>query len=214
MKLAKRIFLAALIAAGLGAQAIAEGTKIGYIDVQQCAKRSATIQDKVQAAEGDIRKKQEALEIKVGELNKVKTDLQARRSVLTPDEVEKQQKKLDGLLDELEGMRREIEKLVRKTETGVMGPAVDRIMAAAKQVGKDQGFDLIISSDIVVYGSEQTNLTPLVIRELDKIPTAAPKEEGDAKPKDETGKKPDAPGGKEESKPAAKPAPKPAPKKK
>jgi len=36
-----------------------------------------------------------------------------------------------------------------------------------KKIGKEQGYDVILTNDIVIYGAETLDITPLVVQELD-----------------------------------------------
>lgn len=159
------------------APAAAESTsKIGYIDIDIAVSRSQTIQAAVTGAENEQRRRQEEMEILIRRGRRSRDDLQARRSVLSEDEIRRGEARIDALLDEIELMRLEIEKSWRRITTQVMEPAVDRILKTVREVGKAQGFDMILRADVVLYGIEALDITPLVIESLDRpaSPEASP----------------------------------------
>jgi len=153
----------------------AEGApKIGYVDVKAVATRSNSIQSGVKSAEGKLKVKQDEIESRVRELRDAKKDLDTQRSVMSEDEVKKQERKVQEMRDKVDGMQLDIDKELRRTESEVMGPAVDRIIEAVKRIGKAQGFDLVLTNDIVIYGAETLDLTPVIIQDLDSKAVKAP----------------------------------------
>lgn len=169
--------LASIAMLAAAAPAAAESTtKIGYIDIDIAVSRSQTIQAAVTGAENEQRRRQEEMEILIRRGRRSRDDLQARRSVLSEDEIRRGEARIDALLDEIELMRLEIEKNWRRITTKVMEPAVDRILATVREVGKAEGFDLIVRADVVLYGIEALDITPLVIESLDRpaSPEASP----------------------------------------
>lgn len=142
--------------------------RIGYVDVSRAAARSKSIAATVRTAEDQLRLKQEELELKVREFRRAEEELASRRSVLSADVIRSEEAKVEKLRDAIELMRLDIDKRLRKTESEVMGPAVDRILQAVNEVARRQGFDLILRSDVVIYGADALDVTPLVIQELDR----------------------------------------------
>lgn len=149
------------------------GLRIGYVDVSRAAARSRSIAATVKSAEDQLKVQQEQLELKVREYRRAQEELQARRSVLSEDVFKQEEKKVEQMRDQIELLRLDIDKRLRKTESEIMGPAVDRILKAVNDVAKAQGFDLVLRSDVVIYGAETLDITPLVIQELDRGAAAA-----------------------------------------
>lgn len=175
--------------------AAAEGMKVGFVDVKAVATRSSTVQSAVKGAEDKLRAKQEEMEIHIRDFRSAKNDLETQKSVLSEEESRKKQQKIEDLRDKIDQMQSQIDKELRRTESDVMGPAVDRIIAAVKKIGKEQGYDLILTQDIVIYGSESHDLTPQVVQVLDAAPepkaeepAPAPPAKSDPKPKSEPAK--------------------------
>jgi outer membrane protein len=146
----------------------AEPLRIGYVDVSRAAARSRSIAATVRAAEDQLKVKQEELELQVRDYRRAQEELIARRSVLSEDVVREEERKVEQMRDKIELLRLDIDKRLRKTESEVMGPAVDRILKAVNDVAKSHGFDMILRSDVVIYGTDTLDITPLVIQELDR----------------------------------------------
>lgn len=161
------LLLAGLMIAATDAAA-QTALRIGYVDVSRAAARSKSIAATVKAAEDQLRLKQEELELKVREFRRAEEELASRRSVLSADVIRTEEARVEKLRDGIELMRLDIDKRLRKTESEVMGPAVDRILQSVNEVARRQGFDLILRSDVVIYGADTLDVTPLVIQELDR----------------------------------------------
>lgn len=153
----------------------AEGpTKIAFVDIDQASSRSQSVQKDVKVAENSQKKRQDDLEEGMKEFRRLQADLAARRSALSEDEVKKQQAKIDSMRDDLEIKRLEIEKQWRKITTEVMEPAVNRVLEAVNRVAKKRGLDLVLRRDVVLFGAESLDITPLVVQELDGGGQSAP----------------------------------------
>lgn len=165
---------AALLAMTLPAFAArAADTKIGFVDIDQVAQRSSTIQASVKASEDKIKAAQGEIETMAADLRRLQDELKTKRSILSEPEVRKQTQKIDELRDQMDTKDREVNKEIRRAETEVMGPAVDRILATVKRVGAANGFGLVLRSDVVLYGVEGLDITSVVVGELDKEGKAA-----------------------------------------
>lgn len=160
------LILAILLLASFSAHA-AE-VRIGYVDVSRAAARSKSITSSVQEAENKLKAKQDELESALRDFKSAQDDLQARRSVLTDDAVEAEEDRIQELREKADLLRLQIDQGLRRTETEVMAPAVDRILATVDEVARAQGFDLILRSDVVIYGVQTLDITPLVIEALDR----------------------------------------------
>ncbi len=175
-----------VVAAILLSATRSEAEKVGYVDVKAVATRSSSIQGAVKGAEEKLRVKQEELEIQIRDYRGAQKELEARKSVLTEDEAKKQKQKIEGMRDAIDASQSQIDKELRKTENDVMGPAVERIIAAVQKLGKEQGYDLILTQDIIIYGSPALDLTPQVVRMLDSTPAQSSEESSVAAPESKT----------------------------
>lgn len=156
------------MASAISSSAAGENTKVGYVDVTRAASRSVSISSQVGKAEDQLKVKQEDLEIRLRELKREAESFGARRSVMTEESIRAEEKRLEEGRDAIDLLRLDIEKQLRRTETEIMGPAVDRIIRTIQEVAKENGFDLILRNDVVLFGNEALDITPLVIEKLDE----------------------------------------------
>lgn len=179
-ELMMNVYKFATVAAMLGALALAQGVvaqgaaKIAFVDIVQASSRSQSVQKDVKVAENSQKKRQDDLDEGMREYRRLQADLAARRSALSEDEAKKQQAKIEAMSDDLEIKRLEIEKQWRKITTEVMDPAVNRVLEAVNRVAKKKGLDLVLRREVVLFGAESLDITPLVVQELDGSSAPAP----------------------------------------
>ena len=142
--------------------------RIGFVDLDGAKNRSTTIQRALKTVDDAIKPKDEEMQKLVADHRRTREELAAKRSVLSEGEIKKQEARIGQLRDQVETLQTEIERHLRRSSTEVVEPAVDRILETVQRVGKAKGYDLILRSDVVIYGAETHDLTPLVIQELDR----------------------------------------------
>lgn len=145
-----------------------QAVRIGIVDLDQAKNRSQTIQKSLKSVDDAIQPKQAEMQKMIAEHRRLREDLAARRSVLAEPEIKKQEASIDGVRDKIEALQSEIDRYLRRSSTEVVEPAVDRILKTVERVGKAKGFDLILRSDVVLFGAESLDITALVIQELDR----------------------------------------------
>lgn len=143
------------------------GLKIGYVDVSRAASQSKSISQAIRTAETELKNKQEVIELMSRDFQAARRELAAKASVMVPEKIETEEARLQGMRDEIDKVRLEIDQHLRRTETRIMGPAVDRILKTIREVAKDQGFDLVLREDVVLFAVQTLDITPLVVEALD-----------------------------------------------
>jgi outer membrane protein len=156
----------------------AQDFKIGVLDFKQVTERSTSIRRMIADAEAPLAEKKRLIETKGEAFAQARRRLEARRSVLTDDQLKEEEQQLSALREEISDLQHEIDKAYERLDKEIMQPAVDRIMGIVEQVARAEGFDLVIPSEMALYHSEKADLTPLVIQTLDRQAAA----ENGAKP--------------------------------
>jgi outer membrane protein len=147
--------------------------KIGVVDVEAITRRSTSVQAAINRAEQSVQAEQEKINARMEELTRLRQNLTAQRSVLTAAEIDAQETKLRQLRDEVEDMTYQVNKKIDNIKIDIMDPEVNRIMVTVGEVAKREGYDLVMRSEAVLFHSEKTDLTPLVIQALDRAAPAA-----------------------------------------
>jgi len=165
----------------------AKPQKIGYLDMEQVTRRSPAIRKMIDDAEGMLRDRQKSIDEKTASYQTLKSSFDAQQSILTEEQKEMRRKELAALQTEVEDLQYQATKALRQAQKDVMEPAVDIILATAEEVAKEQGYDLLLRSEVIIYANETGDLTDAVIKKLEekdlpKLKPATPAEPPKAAP--------------------------------
>lgn len=166
--------------------------RIGYVNLQRALNDSvygAKIKSQLEAM---IQEKQGDIDAKVQQKVKMEKELEKQASLLSDEAVRKR-------MDEVEKFEKEIERMVSDYENDMKKTQREKEMEILKdlndiviELAKEDGLELVLPSEVVIYGVEQANITDKVIVRYNKMKAAQ-----DAAPKDVApDKKTDPKGGK------------------
>jgi outer membrane protein len=161
--------LAALLVWGTAAsddQAI----KIGIVDIEQAI--SSTEEGK--AAREEFQRKQREAEAKVQPMveryRTLEEELKTKKFVLSDDALYQKQLDLAEMRNEIQSRMREIEGQLQVDQKRLEGPLVQKLEAIIEDLGKSQGFTLIIRRGApgLLYAREALDVTEMVIERYNK----------------------------------------------
>lgn len=146
--------LAGLLLVGLLLGAPSFADTIGLVDMQQLLSRY----DAAKNAEEEFNKKQEAYQKKLDK---------HQEKIKKAKEKNKKEDYIQELVDQMqEEMGPEQEQLLRY-RAQLMGSLRQKVLAVARQVAKDQGVDVIVDKQAVLFGGY--DITEFVIDRLNKL---------------------------------------------
>ena len=168
----KRSWLALALLAPLLAPAAssAEETRIGFIDTIRAVsssrdgKLAKTRLDKLSESKRNELRPREA------ELKRLTDEFEAQRFVLSKEALQEREitivKRRRDLERDFEAAKEDLQIEERK----LMDPLIRRVVAAAKKVGEDKGFQVILerSSPGVMYYHDELDVTDLVIERMNE----------------------------------------------
>src|SRR5512145_2003219 len=172
MTLHKTLALAALAAVlvwGTGASDD-EGIKIGVVDIEQAI--SSTEEGK--AAREEFARKQREAQAKFQPMRDryqaLEEELKAKKFVLSDDALNQKQLDLAEMRNEIQSKGREIEGQLQVDQKRLEIPLVQKLEGIIEELGKSQGFTLIIRRGTpgVLYTREALDMTQLVIDRYNK----------------------------------------------
>lgn len=155
-------------------------TKIGYTDVDFILGKlpeAKTIQNELEVTRSQFEK---TIGDKIKEfqdkLDKYQKTAQSMNDVLRADS----EKELQNLQESIQTLRQNSEQSLMQKQQQLLFPVLDKINGAIQTVGKENGYLYIINSDsgqsanpILLYvGSEEFNVTDLVLKKLGVDPKA------------------------------------------
>jgi outer membrane protein len=144
--------------------------KIGVVDIEQAI--SSTEEGK--AAREEFARKQREAEAKVQPMleryRALEEELKAKKFVLSDDALYDKQLDLVQMRNEIQAKMREIEGQLQVDQKRLEGPLVAKLEAIIAELGKSQGFTLIIRRGApgVLYAREALDVTDLVVERYNK----------------------------------------------
>jgi len=141
--------------------------KIGFVDVDKITEKSEFVRALLGELEKDIRSKSDALQRQKAEYTRMQEEIERKRPVLKDEQIEEMIQSVRKMRVGIDDAEYELNRLLREAERDRMGPALNRILRTIEQLGKGEGYDLILRGEVVLYGAPQVNLTQRVIDVLD-----------------------------------------------
>ena len=165
-----RTALLVAFALGVAGAAAAQEVKIGIVDIEQAL--SST--DEGKAAREEIsRKSREAraqLEPMMEQRKTLAEELQGKKYVLSDDALFQKQVQLAELENKIKSKAEELEGQLKIEQVKMLAPLQTKMQGIIDQIGKEQGFTLILSRNnpYVMYARETLDITDLVIARFNK----------------------------------------------
>jgi outer membrane protein len=165
--------------------------RIGFVDMDVVLQESRAVRERIDHIESALDARRREIERKTSEYRRLAEGLERQGSILTDEEKTNRRRRMQQLSSEIEDLRYEANKTLRASERGVIGPVLDAVMATVEEVGRREGFDLIVRGEAVLYGHDMTDLTQRVIDELDLRGLKLPPPEDGLSVARETGQSPE-----------------------
>ena len=160
--------LAAILVAGTAAQD--EALRIGVVDIDQAI--SSTEEGK--AAREEFARKQREAEGKIQPLveryKELEDDLKAKKFVLSDEALFQRQLDLVEMRNQIQSKMKEIEGQMKVDQKRLEGPLIAKLGGIIEDIGKNQGFTLIIRRGApgFLYTREALDVTDLVIEKYNQ----------------------------------------------
>jgi outer membrane protein len=168
--LGSRVVLGAIAGLLVSASALAADLKIAYVDQRQAIASSTRGQEAQKILTDLAAKMQGELQPQQEEYQRLGSELEAQRYVLTGDAIEERRIELEKKRRDLERELQKAQEELQIEERKMLAPLVKQIGEAIKEIGKDKDFALILdrSSPGVLYMEDGLDITELVIKLLNK----------------------------------------------
>lgn len=153
--------------------AAAGNQKIGFVDMDAVSKKCtvvAGIREKVEKTASD---KRASIETKMTELDRLTLELKRKESVLSDTEVASMKEKIRSLRNSISDEDDKINEMLQKAKKEQLDPAFDKIIETIRVIGGEEGFDIILPGEVVLYGAPSTDITEKVIARMNSQSAAA-----------------------------------------
>lgn len=155
-----------------GVAATNDPVKMGFVDVEKVL---ASV-DKGKAAREELERKrsqaEERLRPIVEQLEAIQKELQAKQFVMSEEAVRAKQLDMAELKNRYETKAKEEEGQFKVDQQRLIGPLLEKLEAVIKEVGRDNGFSVIMRLDApsIVYSREALDVTDLVVEKFNRKP--------------------------------------------
>ena len=141
--------------------------RIGFVDIELVLDSSQAIRTIVGEADAELGEADRQIQEKRRELRQLRTALETQSSVLSDAERQKRQQQAVDLLNEIDEMEYRFQRTVRDKQRSTIEPLLEKVIDVIGDVGRRDGYDLVVRGEVVLWGRETVDLTPLVVRECD-----------------------------------------------
>ena len=165
----KQVALAVALVMGLSVPAGAEGTRIGYVNLQKVMVGSKAGQKAQADMKVEVEQLEKKLTTKKDDLLKMKEDLERRAVVMRDEErrklVEEFERKQLDLKLEFEETQAELQ----KKDQEITGTIYRRLREIIAEIGKEKGYGVVLElgSPMVLYSDPSDDITDEVLKAFD-----------------------------------------------
>jgi outer membrane protein len=161
----------------------AEALKIGFVDLPRIFSES----DAGKKARADIeaieKSKKAVIEEKVNALKKMEEEIAKQSSVLSAEAKKAKDEDMEKLQRDIQRLVTEARTELQKKENELTNAILKDIIDVVDAIGYEEGYAIILRSELVLSAKKELDLTGAVIKKLNES-KGKPKEETEAKPKE------------------------------
>lgn len=159
--------LAQPVVATPSARPAAAAGKVGFVDLEIVLDSSKSVRTIVTEVDADLAEQSRQIDLKTVELQKLRRTLEEKGAVLSEAQRQDRQDKAVEMLREVDEMEYKFKRTVRDKQRTTIEPLLEQVIRFTGDVAKREGYDLVVRGEVVLYGRDSVDLTPLVIKELD-----------------------------------------------
>ena len=151
----------------------ADVAKIGVIDFQKVISESEAgkkVQEEIQQKGREMETELQDLARQIEELDK---QLARDAMVMSKEKRQEKQRELEIKKYDLQSMRKDYETQFRQIQSKMVGKLQDEILALAEELGRKEGYLLIIEKNAAVYYPSAIDITDEMIRKYNESNAAA-----------------------------------------
>lgn len=143
---------------------------IGYVDFKRALNEVADGRLAKRKLKAEFKERQQRLDRLQSELMALKDEIDRDRLVLPPEELEKKEKAYRRIFFDLQQKLSAFKTEMAAKESRLTEEILGRLRRVVLDTGRKEGYDLILekSQDVVLYSSDEHDLTDRVIREYNR----------------------------------------------
>jgi len=157
----------------LGATALsaqtANGTRVGFVDIQRVLARSAAGMAAREQLEKEKAAMQKQVDAERAELEKIRDELEKKGQLLSTDARREKQELLERKVRDARRLVDDLQGTLQKKEEAMLSKVLQDVSGLVQKVGKEKGYTIVLERQrsSVLYASADADLTDDIIRAYD-----------------------------------------------
>jgi outer membrane protein len=140
--------------------------KIGFVDIEIVIEQSVAIRMAMESMDKDLANRAREIDAKEREFRSARFELDKQERLLSTPDRQERRRNLVKLQEEIDEMKFNFEQELRSRERQIE-PILEKIMGIVADVADEEGYDLILRGEVVIYGRSTVDVTDEVIQKLD-----------------------------------------------
>ncbi len=158
------VLLAAIIMISAGQAPCADVAKIGVIDFQKIFEKSEAGKNIKQEINQQGRRMEEDLKFRGKQIEALKKQLEREALVMSREKRDEKEREFRIKINDLKSLKQKYEKEIQQLQKRLINRVRRQVLDIVTEIGKKEGYLLIIEQIGVVYAPESVNLTDRVIQ--------------------------------------------------
>jgi outer membrane protein len=144
----------------------ADVAKIGVANVQRILETS----NQGKSAQDEIKKQKDKMELELkqkgGEIEELRKQLERESMVMSKEKREEKEREIRIKLNDFKSLQKRYRTELQNLEKKLVNSLLSEVSALVEEIGKKEGYLLIINNAGVMYSPKSINITDKVIKEL------------------------------------------------
>lgn len=154
-----------LIPAG---SAAAADYKIGYVDVRKAVEGSEQAQKAKGELQSQVEERQTKLESQRQTIQELQKQLKQQGSLMSEDQRKEKERQLQQAMRKFRRAQQAAQEDIDARKNQVLQDIYDQVSRIINRIGKEEGFDLILTGPSAMYVDDRVNLTQRVVEQLNQ----------------------------------------------
>jgi outer membrane protein len=142
--------------------------RIAFVDLDLALSESKAVFTLLSEIDEGLQRQERELTARKREVRRLEIELERQGPILSDTERARRQSAILDAVEEIERLETRFQREVRDKERTTVGPLRRRLMEVVAEVGRREGYDLVLNGEMVLFGRERIDLTPAVIAEMDR----------------------------------------------
>ncbi len=150
------------------AVASSQNVKIGYVDLKEVFSKFEKANEMEAKFVKDVEAEQKKVSQQEAEIKEMQSEYEKKKDVMKPEERTKKETELRKKIQEFSRMWSDINKKLDEKRKDIENVLLEEIKKEVKVYGEKNGFTVILDSRVIIYGQDVVNLTPEIIKLINK----------------------------------------------